>query len=194
MKLAKKGLKQGGTSITKSKLPLKKTSLKTTPSLKANLSKPKPRKKLEEKTAQQLVKPADDAFSKYIRLRDSAWDGDRRVVKCIDCDRVGVVYAGGKWKKGFDNGHYITRGVMTLRYDEMNCNAQSAHCNAWRDKGDVYKDYTKAVDKKYGKGVAKELRDMSKLDGAKKIPPKEDLLDIIYTCRAYIKKELGQAA
>lgn len=173
---------------------MKKTSLKTTPSLKANLSKPKPRKKLEEKNARELVKLADEAFSKYIRLRDGKWEDGKLICSCIDCDRVVISYENGRWRKGIENGHYVTRGIMTLRYDEMNCNAQASYCNAWRDKGDVYKDYTKAVDKKYGKGAAKELRDMSKLDGAKKIPPKEDLLDIIYTCRAYIKKELGQAA
>jgi Bacteriophage Lambda NinG protein len=179
-------------SVGKSKKPLKKKSLTTTSSLKSNLSKPKPRKKLDEKTAQQLVKIADEAFSKYIRLRDGKWVDGKLVCACIDCGKVVVSYEDGRWRKGIENGHYITRGIMTLRYDEMNCNTQASYCNAWRDKGDVYKDYTRAVDKKYGKGVSKELRATSKLDGSRKIPPKDELLDIIYTCRAYIKRTLGE--
>lgn len=176
---------------------LSKKPLKTTTSLKRNISqakKSKPRKKLEEKTASELIKPADEAFSKYIRLRDSAWVDGRRVGHCVDCDKVKIVYSDGKWTKGTDNGHYVSRGVMSMRYDEMNCHLQDSHCNAWRDKSDVERDYSKALDKLYGKGTAQELKDLSKEPNSRRLPPKADLLDIIYTCRAYIKKELGQKA
>jgi len=179
--------KQGG-------LKKKPSGLKTNVSVKATIAKkPKARIPLEKKTASQLVKVADEAFSKYIRLRDSEKQPNGSFVgKCIDCSKVKTVYAEGRWLKGTDNGHYVSRGVMLLRYDEMNCNLQDSHCNAWRDKGDVDRDYTKAVDKKYGKGVAAELKALAKQQGSHKIPPKEELLDIIYTCRAYIKKTLGE--
>lgn len=171
----------------------KKTSLKSNLSIKARAKKGG-RVSLDKKTASQLVKVADEAFSKYIRLRDSEWDVSKtkRLVSCIDCEKPGIVYENGHWKKGIDNGHYVSRGIMSLRYDDINCNAQNSHCNAWRDKADVEADYSKALDRKYGKGTAQALREASKLPNSRKMPPKAELLDIITTCRAYIKRTLGE--
>lgn len=170
---------------------MKKTTLKTGISLKKTLSKPKPRTRLEDKTAQKLVDPADEAFSKYIRLRDSEKQPDGTWIGyCIDCGKKKVVFADGRWVKGSDNGHYVSRGVMSLRYNEKNCSLQDSHCNAWRDKGDVERDYSRALDNRYGEGTAKELKRLSKLAGSHKIPPKAELLKIIEESRAYVKTTL----
>lgn len=174
------------------KQPLKKTGLKSSTSLKANIAKkPKQRVPLEKKTAQQLVKVADEAYSKYIRLRDSAGDGENRTGTCVTCSRPLQVLVEGRFYRG-QNGHFVSRGFMITRYDDMNCHLQCSHCNAWRDKRDMTSAYAKAVDKLYGKGCADELEELTKQDGSKRIPPKEELLDIIYTCRAYIKRTLGE--
>lgn len=184
-----RGGKAKSVKVLKTPKALPRKALKIAPKPKTV----KPRVPLEKKTAQQLVPVADEAFSKYIRLRDSVRQPDGSYIgTCIDCSKVKVVYRGGRWLKGTDNGHYISRGVHSLRYDEMNCNLQDSHCNAWRDKGDVERDYRKALDKKYGNGTAAELKALSKEPVSHKIPPKDELLDIIYTCRAYIKRELGE--
>lgn len=53
----------------------------------------------------KLIKLADKIFSEYIRKRDKG--------VCYTCGKV------QDWKK-CDNGHYIRRGIMQFRYDEIN--------------------------------------------------------------------------
>jgi len=140
----------------------------------------KPRKTLEQKTAQQLVKPTDEAFSRYIRIRDASWDGTKWVGKCITCPRQCVVIDEfGKWIASSQNGHMISRGVFSLRYDEENCNLQCAHCNVWLDKDEMIERYRTELDKKYGDGTYKKLKALSKLPEAYKRPSKPELLQII---------------
>ena len=144
------------------------------------LAKPPVRKKLDQKTAQQLIKPADDAFSRYIRLRDCSFTGTDWVGQCISCDRIGVIYTGdGKWVQGWDNGHFITRGVHSLRFSEENCNLQCRHCNIWRDKDDMLQAYKKGLALKCGDDTVVELKRLSKLPEAYKRPSKSELLQII---------------
>lgn len=154
------------------------------------VGKKKPRKTLAQKTARELVKPADDEFSRYIRLRDSDGDGNNRTGTCITCSRPLAVLVDGKFVKNAQNGHFVGRGAHITRYDEMNCHLQCAHCNAWRDKRDMTKAYAAAIDKKYGKGTADELEALGKQDGAYKLLPKQELLDLITTCRNYINRTL----
>jgi len=138
------------------------------------------RKKLDQKTAQQLIKPADDALSKYIRLRDSSFTGTDWVGECISCPRTQIILSGdGKWSQGWDNGHFITRGVYSLRFDEYNCNLQCRHCNIWRDKGDMLKGYETGLALKCGEATVAELKRLSKLPEAYKRPSKAELLQII---------------
>lgn len=152
----------------------------------------KPRKKLEEKTASELTKIADMEYSRYIRLRDSEGDGYNRKGICITCNRSLAVLVDGKFVKNAQNGHFVGRGCHATRYDDMNCHLQCSYDNAWRDKRDMTDTYAKAVDKLYGKGTARELEGIAKQDGSKKLLPKADLLDIIYTCRNYIKNTLDK--
>lgn len=145
------------------KTPLKaKTGLKQRKALQ-RVVKPKPRKRttLEQKTAQQLVKLADAIFSRYIRLRDSERQEDGSWIgNCVTCNRqLTVMTAEGKWLNSAQNGHYVGRGNHELRYSELNCHLQCAHCNAWLDKVVMIERYTKAIIDLYGKDTLKELRD-----------------------------------
>lgn len=85
-----------------------------------------------------LIKKLDAIFSKYIRLRDADQNG---ICRCITCGTP------KHWKE-LDNGHFIKRQNMSLRFNEINCNAQCRKCN-WLEQGadDKYKE---AIIKKYG--------------------------------------------
>ena len=53
------------------------------------------------------------------------------------------------------NGHFVSRRVSLLRYDEENCNAQCVGCNMFKH-GDLF-TYAQNLDLKYGDGTAKKL-------------------------------------
>lgn len=169
-----------------------KTNLKAKTPLKASPKKRKAPVPLLKKTAAALIEPTDKLYSKYIRLRDSDFVDGQFVGTCITCPREMVVYSGGKWIKGPQNGHMIGRGCFSLRYDEMNCNLQCAHCNAWLDKDEMITRYRKAVDEKYGEGTYKDLKARSKLEDAYKRPSKPELLQIIEECKTLIEYYLKQ--
>ena len=80
----------------------------------------------------------DAIFSEFIRLRDA---DDRGFIRCISCDKI------VHWKQS-DCGHYISRKHNSLRYDEINCNAQCVECNRMKDGND--KNYRIGLIKKYG--------------------------------------------
>lgn len=150
--------------------------------------KKRPRRTLEQKTSQELIREADKWFSKYVRLRDAWYEDGAWVGECITCPRKLIVMdANERWNAGANLGHYITRGHRGLRYDEFNCNLQCAHCNAWRDKVSMIEAYKEALDFKYGKGVAARLKRESHL--ITKLT-KPDLLQIISDCKEYIRHAL----
>jgi hypothetical protein len=154
-----------------------KTSLATKPAVRKRRSP----KTLNQKTAQQLIEPADKAFSKYIRIRDAAFVDGQWVGECITCDRKLVVVTDeGKWVASSQNCHFISRGIFTLRYDEENCNLGCAHCNAWRDKESMLEAYRSALADKYGSDVVKQLKAASQQPDAHKRPTKPELLQIIH--------------
>lgn len=87
-----------------------------------------------------LMRKADDAFSLFIRTRDSqAYEG--RAFKCISCGRILTIDL-------CDNGHYVNRSHMSLRFSELNCNAQCRHCNRFQE-GNI-QDYRKGLIEKIG--------------------------------------------
>lgn len=161
--------------------------------MKAQLPLAKPTRGLENKTAQQLVPLADAAFSKYVRLRDCEFNGSEWVGDCIDgCGReLVVIDSDGKWKSSANNGHYISRGVHSLRFDEFNTNLQSAWCNAWRDKQDMIEGYEKGLALKYGGDTVLELKRLSKLPDAYRRQKKPELLEIIRSAKAYVEYTLA---
>lgn len=87
----------------------------------------------------------DRVFSQYIRLRDS---DDNGMVKCISCGKV------DHWKK-MHNGHFINRKHMSLRFSEINCNAQCPSCNLW-DEGN-FEGYRRGLIQKHGEPVIDKL-------------------------------------
>lgn len=94
-----------------------------------------PSKKPSRTTA---LRKADTAFSLYIRTRDAQpWDG--KFFRCISCGRILPI-------EKADCGHYINRQHMSLRFSEMNCNAQCAHCNRF-DEGNTtgYRQHLVAI-------------------------------------------------
>ncbi len=86
------------------------------------------------------MRKADDAFSLYIRTRDSqAYEG--RAFKCISCGRVLPIDQA-------DAGHFINRAHMSLRFSESNVHAQCRYDNRFRE-GDIT-GYRKGLIQKIG--------------------------------------------
>ena len=86
------------------------------------------------------MRKADEAFSLYIRTRDSQpYEG--RAFRCISCSRVLPI-------EQADCGHYVNRQHMTLRFSDLNCNAQCRHCNRFME-GNI-QDYRKGLVLKIG--------------------------------------------
>lgn len=66
-----------------------------------------------------LIKECDALFSKFIRNKYKGKDG---LVGCYTCDTRDEI---GK----LQNGHYVGRSSMFLRFDERNCRPQCEYCN-----------------------------------------------------------------
>lgn len=94
---------------------------------------------MEKGNRSSLLRKADTAFSKYIRLRDM--DPANGTFVCISCGRrLSIGEA--------DCGHYINRHHMSLRFSEINCNAQCRSCNRF-DEGNI-QGYRRGLVAKYG--------------------------------------------
>lgn len=113
------------------------------------MSKVSKTKKLKRKTE---LRKADEAFSKYVRLRDADENG---MCRCITC---GKSY---HWKS-IHAGHFRRRSKTPTRYDERNVNAQCTGCNTFRG-GKEY-EHGLAIDEKYGTPTSLELFDLSQKD------------------------------
>jgi hypothetical protein len=86
------------------------------------------------------MRKADEAFSLFIRTRDSQpYEG--RAFKCISCHRVLPI-------EQADCGHYVNRSHMSVRFNEKNCYAQCRHCNRFME-GNI-QDYRKGLIEKIG--------------------------------------------
>lgn len=82
--------------------------------MKPSLAFPKPSKRKKGKVSQRktLVAKLDRVFSQYIRQRD----GNR----CCSCGRDNLPV---------DCGHFVSRRVLKLRWDEFNAASQCLRCN-----------------------------------------------------------------
>lgn len=97
-------------------------------------------KNIKGQTLSEVKKEFDRVFSIFIRQRDKGI--------CFTCGDT-------KWWKYQQNGHYVSRTHMSLRYDEKNCNCQCMGCNVFRHGNmDMY---ALALIKKYGVGILEEL-------------------------------------
>lgn len=99
----------------------------------------------KKRTLSQLKKEADRVHSIYVRMRDADRDG---IVTCITCP------ARKHWKE-MQCGHFVSRRINLLRYDEENTNGQCVSDNMFKS-GEQYA-YSKALDLKYGDGTAEKL-------------------------------------
>lgn len=70
------------------------------------------------------------------------------IAECITCGEK-------KHWKNLQCGHFVSRKVNVLRFDEENTNAQCVGCNMFKS-GEQYA-YSKALDMKYGDGTAERL-------------------------------------
>lgn len=59
----------------------------------------------------------DKIFSLYIRTRDNG--------VCISCGKKGDI-------KDTHCGHFFTRNILSLRFNEINCNCQCPTCNTFK--------------------------------------------------------------
>ena len=95
----------------------------------------------ERREAIQKLKPrgwyvqqAQTAFNAYIRERD-------KDLPCICC---------GKFRQGWDAGHYLARSVRPeLRFNEDNCHKQAKYCNNY-NKGNAAAGYRNGLISKIG--------------------------------------------
>jgi hypothetical protein len=93
---------------------------------------------------------ADKYFSQYIRLRDTPG-------QCPTCGAY-ITY------ETSDCCHYIGRGHLASRYDEINCNAGCRRCNRFKSGEIVY--YRMWLVDKYGGEKITELEKKSLLQGS----------------------------
>lgn len=103
---------------------------------------------MKKQTVATLKKKADTVFSQYVRYRDGEFRRGDWLVECITC---GIE----KPLKEMQAGHFVSRRVNELRFDEMNVNAQCIGCNMFK-QGEQYL-YSKNLDAKYGDGTADAL-------------------------------------
>ena len=132
---------------------MKRTQLKRKTALKARTplerhkmpqvkSKPKKVAKTPKKTKTlaKWKKELDVVFSRFIRQRD---DG-----QCFTCPKK------DDWKN-MQNGHFVPRQYLSLRFDERNCNCQCYACNMlYNGQPSIYAINLK---KKYGDSIIDEL-------------------------------------
>ena len=149
----------------------------------------KPRKTLEQKTTQELVKVADEWFSKSIRLRDSDFSGDGWYGVCVSCSynrKVAYIDETGKLRfcAGWDAGHYVKRGEKVVRFNDENVNLQCKfHCNKMLS-GNVEK-YRLALMDKYGAEVPDTLTQLARDTQYYKFS-KPELLEIVHDSKESI--------
>lgn len=84
--------------------------------------RPKPKQRnipIEQQSYKSVKRKADNEFSTYQRLSNA---DDNGYVFCCTCGTPMV------WKYS-DNGHYIPRGELRVRWDELNTAPQCTNCN-----------------------------------------------------------------
>lgn len=108
-----------------------------------------------ERSLKSLVNTLDRIFSEYIRRRDADKQG---ICRCITCGRP------FHWKE-IDAGHFISRDRKATRWNEKNVNSQCQSENRFH-AGEQYA-HGKAIDRKYGAGIADQLRAFGQVRGTK---------------------------
>ena len=97
------------------------------------------------KSISKLKKELDKWFSLYIRLKSS----ENGLVQCFTCGCV------KHYNQGMQNGHFQSRGFLSTRFNEKNCQPQCVGCNMFK-QGEQFR-FAMNLDAKYGEGTAQEL-------------------------------------
>jgi len=92
------------------------------------------------KTLSKYKKELDAVFSRYIRYRDKG--------QCFTCPKKDE-------PKRMQNGHFVPRQYLSVRFDERNCNCQCYVCNMLY--GGQGATYAIRLADKYGQEVVEEL-------------------------------------
>lgn len=132
-----------------------------------------PRYQLWKKDTKQLHAIATNLFSLYIRRKYADASGR---VKCFTCHRV-MHYT------EMHCGHFASRKNMCTKFMEANNHPQCPICNITYE-GNV-SNYRKAIDRKYGKGVADHIESLAR-KSCKWM--KSDFLELITTIEKEIEK------
>lgn len=93
----------------------------------------------------KLKKRADAIFSRYIRIRDN--------FTCYTCGRVMDLNSS-------QNGHFVPRQYLSLRYDEINCHCQCYACNMLYNGQPSA--YAKRLEEDFGAGTVARLESKRK--------------------------------
>nr|DAL51244.1 MAG TPA_asm: NinG recombination protein [Caudoviricetes sp.] len=133
------------------------------------------RKRLRErrlalKTKPKWRKEAQDAFNRYVRLRDAG-------KPCISCGRM----PGQKFGGTMDCGHYRTRGAAAhLAFNLLNTAAQCVYCN--RDRAGAQKAFEQGLILRIG---AERVEALNNNNGVRKFDiPYFQRIKSIFTRRA----------
>ena len=153
-------------------------------------------------TLSKLRDEADDWHSWYTRIRDCSFDGREWVGTCITCSHTGVVAyldpetakkrptRAVRYTPGWDNGHFVTRGHLVVRFNEQNVNLQcSFRCN--RMRSGEYEKYRLAIKEKYGDKVPEQLESVAREYPTYKFG-RDELQEIIDTSKEYISQYWGE--
>jgi len=105
---------------------------------------------IKEEDLSGIIEDADTIFSQFIRLK---YANERGLVRCYTC---GIE----KHWTMTDNGHYISRSHLRLRWDERNCRPQCRVCN--QSKYGEHAKYMEALDKE-SPGLPEYLYDEMKI-------------------------------
>jgi hypothetical protein len=99
----------------------------------------------------KLEAEADRLFSLLVRQKAANEIG---LAKCCTC---GAIH---HWRR-LQNGHFISRGNKSTRFDEKNTGAQCVSCNIF-SQGRQF-EFAQYLDKKYGAGISEAMLFKSKM-------------------------------
>lgn len=106
----------------------------------------KGRRKIEKKKSlTALKKELDRIFSLYIRHRDEG--------VCFTCGKKAPI-------EKMQAGHYVSRSVLSLRYDPLNVHCQCVGCNVFKHGN--YPKYALRLIQESGAGILDYLEKKSK--------------------------------
>lgn len=116
----------------------------------------------------RLIREADRVFSIYIRKKDAI----NGIARCVTCG------ASGHWKL-MHNGHYLSRRIIAIRWNQVNCNVQCERCNI-ELSGNLgrYRDY---LQQKHGAEVEEYLRHKMRTKGKTTNAEIQDIIDTYKT-------------